>query len=345
MNIIGYSRQELLGRSGIYRIICLVNNKCYVGSTVDLYRRFVQHRKRLRGDFHHSKRLQRAWNKYGADKFAFEVIEFIANTRDVLLEREVFWINELKAFKNGYNSADTTDTSGFVTVSSPYCFVSPAGDVYTGTNVSAFARKHGLSATSLLSLISRPETVLSYKGWKLLDSREQRKYLSFTVVSPDGITYTSKNLKQFAQEHGLSSGVLQGVVKGRYKHHRGWTCPGAYQPKENLRQIEFEVEDPFGCIYKSKNLLKFCREHGLHESSMHHVVKGHCLHHQGWTLPGADRTKITLKPRPYKLRSPSGVVYCGLNLTSFAKQLGVRPQCLYPVLNGRVDNWKGWTKA
>lgn len=162
MDIIGYSRQELLGRSGIYRIICEVNNRCYVGSTVDLYRRFVQHCVRLRGDFHHSKRLQRAWNKYGADKFAFEVIEFITDSRDVLFEREAFWINELHAFKHGYNSADAADANGFVTVSSPYCFVSPTNEVYTGTNISAFAREHGIQVHGLLKLVSNPESVLFY---------------------------------------------------------------------------------------------------------------------------------------------------------------------------------------
>lgn len=192
--------------------------------------------------------------------------------------------------------------------------------------------------------LARAARGVCHKGWKLLDSRE-RSYLTFTVVSPSGVSYTSQNLQRFSIEHHLDAHCLWCVVKGKRKQHRGWTCPGAYQPKENLRQIEFEVEDPFGCIHKDKNLLKFCQEHGLNDNAMRSVLKGSYLHHRGWTLPGADRTKIILKPRPYKLRSPSGVVHCGLNLTLFAKQLGIRPQCLYPVLNGVRDNWKGWTKA
>ena len=59
----------------IYKIINLVNDKFYVGSTINKQVRFRQHRKLLRGNRHHCKHLQAAWNRYGESKFDFHVIE------------------------------------------------------------------------------------------------------------------------------------------------------------------------------------------------------------------------------------------------------------------------------
>lgn len=59
----------------IYKIINLVNDKFYVGSTIHKKVRFREHRKQLRGNRHHCKHLQAAWNKYGEDKFDFRVVE------------------------------------------------------------------------------------------------------------------------------------------------------------------------------------------------------------------------------------------------------------------------------
>lgn len=60
--------------TGIYEIVNLVNGKRYVGSAVDLYQRWREHRWGLAGGRHHSRHLQAAWRKYGADAFEFRVL-------------------------------------------------------------------------------------------------------------------------------------------------------------------------------------------------------------------------------------------------------------------------------
>lgn len=59
----------------LYQIKNLLNTKVYIGSTVDRYRRFVQHRYLLNANKHHCRHLQLAWNKYGADSFEFSIIK------------------------------------------------------------------------------------------------------------------------------------------------------------------------------------------------------------------------------------------------------------------------------
>lgn len=89
---------------GIYKIKNVLNNKFYIGSAVNLHDRFLHHRKRLRGNYHNNKHLQRAFDKYGEDCFIFEVIE-IVNDKDILLEREQHWLDSTQCCDPniGYN--------------------------------------------------------------------------------------------------------------------------------------------------------------------------------------------------------------------------------------------------
>jgi group I intron endonuclease len=57
--------------SGVYQILCVPTGKAYVGSAVNLAKRWQEHRWMLRRGQHHSQYLQRAWDKYGETAFAF----------------------------------------------------------------------------------------------------------------------------------------------------------------------------------------------------------------------------------------------------------------------------------
>ena len=91
-------------KAGIYWIINKGNAKMYVGSAVNIQRRFADHRKLLHAKKHHSAKLQNAWNKYGADAFEFKVVEEVEDVA-LLVEREQFWLDFTKAATAGYNVA------------------------------------------------------------------------------------------------------------------------------------------------------------------------------------------------------------------------------------------------
>ena len=84
--------------SGIYRIRNLSNNKFYIGSSANLYKRFIDHRTALDRGVHHSIYLQRAYNKYGSRQFIMEVL-FLCK-KDYLLYYEQQLINELQPSYN-----------------------------------------------------------------------------------------------------------------------------------------------------------------------------------------------------------------------------------------------------
>ena len=74
MELINNYKRSLKKVSGVYRIRNLANNKFYIGSTNDLYKRFIQHKIQLERGEHHSIYLQRAFNKYGTSQFIMEIL-------------------------------------------------------------------------------------------------------------------------------------------------------------------------------------------------------------------------------------------------------------------------------
>lgn len=82
--------------AGIYAIEHLASGMRYIGSAVNIRKRWEIHRHYLHNGTHHCQHLQRAWEKYGADAFAWRVIEVVADVH-MLIQREQYWINHYRA--------------------------------------------------------------------------------------------------------------------------------------------------------------------------------------------------------------------------------------------------------
>lgn len=98
-----------MSNGGIYQIRNIIDNKTYIGSAKVFEERKKRHFRALRGKYHHSILLQRAFDKYGEENFVFEILEDMGeiNTEEdlnKLLEREQYWIDKNQPFSpNGYN--------------------------------------------------------------------------------------------------------------------------------------------------------------------------------------------------------------------------------------------------
>lgn len=84
----------------IYCIKNKINNKCYIGQTINFTGRKSKHLRDLRKGNHINQHLQRAFDKYGEENFYFEIIEEIENY-DEIGEREKYWIEKI-----GYYNID-----------------------------------------------------------------------------------------------------------------------------------------------------------------------------------------------------------------------------------------------
>lgn len=60
--------------SGIYRILNKINGNCYIGSSLNVEKRYKHHLSTLRHNSSRCSILQKAFNKYREDNFEFQVI-------------------------------------------------------------------------------------------------------------------------------------------------------------------------------------------------------------------------------------------------------------------------------
>ena len=89
---------------GIYKITNLCNEKCYIGQSRNIYKRWSNHKrvaqdKREKG---YNYPLYTAFRKYGLHNFKFEILE------ECLIEeldnKEIYWIDYYNSFVDGYNA-------------------------------------------------------------------------------------------------------------------------------------------------------------------------------------------------------------------------------------------------
>lgn len=88
---------------GIYCIENLINHKKYIGQSKDVFKRISNHKNLLKNQKHHNEYLQRAWNKYGEENFAFNLLQRCEETDIDNLERHYISLYNTTNDENGYN--------------------------------------------------------------------------------------------------------------------------------------------------------------------------------------------------------------------------------------------------
>lgn len=89
---------------GIYAIKNKINNKIYIGQSIDIESRLNKHLYLLNVVKDDSRHLQRSWDKYGEENFEFQIVE-VLNRKEELNGREIYWIDFYKTANRtyGYN--------------------------------------------------------------------------------------------------------------------------------------------------------------------------------------------------------------------------------------------------
>src|SRR5258708_4672651 len=245
--------------SGIYRIVNTINGLFYLGSAVDLRRRWRLHYNELQRNDHHNSKLQRAWNKYGPDAFTFEVLEFVLSP--FLLAREQYWLDKLKpGGKKGYNinliansrlggkaSPETLERlrigqngkhgKGISRIERDGYSASPETrekmkNSHLGKTQSEEARLKTIEAiknrppasaeTRQRMSIARLGHPQSAEAAAINKASKIGQMKTLIVTSPDGVEQTIHGVKSFCREHNLDCSNLMRVAQGIYTNHKGW---------------------------------------------------------------------------------------------------------------------------
>ena len=95
-------------KCGIYKITNINNHKCYIGQSVDIYKRWCDHCKCGCGmDTPKNNKLYAAMLEDGVENFTFELLEECP--REELNKKETFYINLYESNDYGYNTTKGND--------------------------------------------------------------------------------------------------------------------------------------------------------------------------------------------------------------------------------------------
>lgn len=95
---------------GIYKIENLINGNCYIGQSVNIYKRWQNEKEVAFNPQNEAYNypLSCAFRKYGIENFSFNILEECQ--REELNEKEIYWIARYDSYNNGYNQTPGGDT-------------------------------------------------------------------------------------------------------------------------------------------------------------------------------------------------------------------------------------------
>ena len=147
----------------IYQITNDINGKIYIGKTeFSIEKRFKEHCQDAFRDRNEKRPLYAAMRQYGIEHFHIELIE----ETDSPEEREVFWIENKRSFKNGYNATVGGDGKKYIDydlVISSYKEIKSIVDTAKALNISADSVSNILRQNNI-SIISSSEVNLNKYG-------------------------------------------------------------------------------------------------------------------------------------------------------------------------------------
>lgn len=95
---------EYAGKPGVYSIYNTATDMMYIGSATNLKNRYKIHCTELKCGRHGNDKMQKAYNKYGANSFEFHIV-LVAGPKDDIVEKEQVYMDLCKSYVRhyGYN--------------------------------------------------------------------------------------------------------------------------------------------------------------------------------------------------------------------------------------------------
>lgn len=245
---------------GIYKILNTVNNKCYIGSTIQGFSlRWSQHRTELYRNIHTNPYLQNAWNKYGKEAFVFIEQERLNNETDInkIRKREQYWLDNLQPEYNLSSVASYGDMSELGKYKLGYAkglkaeLISPKGIHYCSLSLAWFAEDFNLNAGTLQDLCNGK--IHHHKKWKgsiilengetpYLNTEKPNAKIKYILINPEGIKSCTDNIKEFCAYNNLQYSHMCNTANPNSlrKQHKDWSAIKVedLQKEEYLQSLE-----------------------------------------------------------------------------------------------------------
>ncbi|MCM3387258.1 GIY-YIG nuclease family protein [Ureibacillus chungkukjangi] len=201
---------------GIYSILNKINNKIYIGSSLNIENRWNQHLRALNNDDHKSKHLQNSFNRYGIENFEFKILEIVQDINE-LLTKEQKYIDNYKSYERefGYNTIKNVLVGGRLGVPHSEETKEKISNFFKGRKISEEHRQKIIAARTGTELSDNTKRKIGEKN---------RKFSDKDIPELINLYENGKSYSQIAKVLGCSKTVVhefflqlfeQGVIKKR----------------------------------------------------------------------------------------------------------------------------------
>ena len=204
----------------IYQIQNDINGKIYVGKTeFSIEKRFKEHCNDAYKDLKEKRPLYAAMRKYGIEHFHISLLEETDNPE----ERECYWIEQLRSFKNGYNATMGGEGKKYL----DYDLI-----------ISTYERIKNITRTAEICQCDRGSVskILKENKVEIISQQEANQHRANTVFMIDKDTeeiirsfVSAGEALQYLRQKGITSSTSRGalshitdVCKGKRKNAYGY---------------------------------------------------------------------------------------------------------------------------
>ena len=279
---------------GIYKITNLINDKCYIGQSINIQKRWNAHKRCYNIESYHeyNKVLYKAFRKYGIENFDFEIVEECKP--DELNEREIYWITYYNSFKNGYNATPGGDSPVKIDIEKLYKLWDE------GKTVKELREFFHVNKATIFHHLS------SYKNYSIEEARRRgalkgvKKIIQYSL---DGVPVGEwDSCKQIYRETGINRESVMKCLQGKYYKAGGyrWAYKGELlndSSKNNLVKNEITKLN-WSKVHQIKEQLKegtpktkIADDFSVSISTIERINGGRSWKEENWNYPIYDFRK------------------------------------------------------
>lgn len=223
---------------GIYKITNLINNKCYIGQSVNIERRWKEHCRKP-----NKSKISKAIFDFGKENFSFQILEECST--EELNKKEQFYIKKFNSiYPNGYNIEEKSNSNPSISFLKEEIIIEIKEELKdTKDTFSAIAKRHNVDV-STVSRINYGQTHFS----------EDENY----PLRKDSI-YTHNVCKECGKEISYSANLCKECY---YLFLRRTTWPSREELKLLIRSKSFtEIGKIYGV--SDNSIKKWCNKYNL----------------------------------------------------------------------------------
>lgn len=255
--------------SGIYAIISHCN-KIYVGSSKNLRSRIKNHKNDLLKNKHCNPKLQRHVNKYGVHTLKVKILEF--TPIENLLDREMYFIKLKRSCKRkyGFNINKKLDRPNAY-INCKKVILKKGEEIKKFNSLTEAEKELNINRNRITEILNGKRN--NFNGWHLYDTEIAYNY---TLRDAHGKIHQFDNSNEFGDINGLDRKGVNFLLRGIWRHHRGWTCPKYEICLLNIKKDKFIL---------NTTIKSFCLQHNLNSpNKLCQVINKKMDHYKGWTI-------------------------------------------------------------